>query len=105
LVMIGALLMGVSSIVGYFSHQFILLMLARIAQSLGAAVFPGVGLVLFSRYIPVVRRGRAMSAIASSGALGFGMGPVVGGALTQYLGWNVLFVVTGMILILLPLLQ
>lgn len=46
-----------------------------------------------------------MSAIASSGALGFGMGPVVGGALTQYLGWNVLFVVTGMILILLPLLQ
>lgn len=105
LVVIGAFLMGVSSIVGYFSDSFVLLMLARIAQSLGAAVFPSVGLVLFSRYIPAERRGSAMSAIASSSALGFGMGPVIGGALTQYLGWNAVFVVTGMVLLLLPLLQ
>lgn len=46
-----------------------------------------------------------MSMISSAASLGFGLGPVIGGLITQYLGWNDLFVVTGLSLFLLPLFQ
>lgn len=105
LVLFGILLMGVSSLLGYFAHHYVLLMAARILQAVGAASFPGLGMVLFSRYIPAERRGRAMSAIASSVSLGFGLGPLVGGALTQFLGWNYLFVLTGLVLFTMPFFQ
>lgn len=44
-----------------------------------------------------------MSLISSAASLGFGLGPVVGGALTQWWGWNALFVVTTLVLLLIPL--
>jgi MFS transporter, DHA2 family, metal-tetracycline-proton antiporter len=58
--------------------------------------------VLATRYIPISRRGRAMSFISSAASLGFGLGPVIGGGITQLLGWNFLFIVTGLVLLLLP---
>lgn len=103
MVLFGALLLGISSFLGYFAHHFFLLLVARIFQAVGAASFPGLGLVLFSRYIPIERRGSAMSAIASSTSLGFGLGPVIGGTLTQFLGWNFLFVLTGAVLLIIPI--
>ncbi|WP_148505178.1 MFS transporter [Paenibacillus beijingensis] len=102
MVLFGALLLGISSLLGYFAHHFILLLAARILQAVGAASFPGLGYVLFSRYIPSERRGSAMAAIASGTSLGFGLGPVIGGALTQFLGWNYLFVLTGLVLLTIP---
>jgi DHA2 family metal-tetracycline-proton antiporter-like MFS transporter len=69
---------------------------------MGAGAVPGLGMVLATRYIPISRRGRAMSFISSAASLGFGLGPVIGGGLTQLLGWNVLFIVTGLVLLLLP---
>ncbi|AHV96745.1 MFS transporter [Paenibacillus sabinae] len=103
MVLFGAFLLVLSSLLGYFAHTFILLMVARIFQAIGAAAFPGLGYVLFSRYIPQERRGSAMSFIASGTSLGFGLGPVVGGALTQYLGWNFLFVMTAAVLFITPI--
>jgi len=103
LVMLGATLLGISSIIGFFAHSFSLLLLARLLQAIGASVFPGLGVVLATRYIPVERRGRSMSSISSAAALGFGLGPVIGGFLTQYLGWNYLFIVTACVLFIVPL--
>lgn len=105
LLLVGILLMGVSSLIGFFAHQYALLLAARTLQAVGAASFPGLGLVLFSRYIPPERRGRAMTAIASSISLGFGLGPLVGGALTEFMGWNYLFVLTGLVIFTLPFFQ
>lgn len=43
-----------------------------------------------------------MAVISSAASLGLGLGPVVGGVIVQYLGWNFLFVVTGIVLVLVP---
>ncbi|MGO4276224.1 MFS transporter, partial [Paenibacillus sp. TAF58] len=57
---------------------------------------------LISRYVPVERRGKAMAMIMSSISLGLGLGPVVGGAIVEYLGWHILFIVTAVTLLLVP---
>lgn len=64
----------------------------------------GLGLVMASRYIPYERRGRAIAMISAGSAMAFGFGPIVGGVITEYFGYNGLFAVTCLILPVLPVL-
>ncbi|WP_248929226.1 MFS transporter [Paenibacillus hamazuiensis] len=102
LLTIGLTCLTVASALGFVSHNFIMLLCARLLQAVGAASAPGLGIVLLTRYVPAARRGKSISAIISSASLGFGLGPVIGGAATQYLGWNYLFAVTGFVLVMIP---
>ncbi|MEW9699185.1 MFS transporter [Paenibacillus sp. SI8] len=104
LFMIGVLCLGAGSLLGVFSHHFVMLLSARLLQASGAGSGVALGIVLITRFIPLSRRGRSMSAIISTATFGMGLGPVAGGAITQYVGWNGLFVITGLILFLLPIL-
>lgn len=105
LLLFGLTLLGLASVIGFFANHFIVLLVARILQAAGAGAVPGLAMVLAGRYIPLSRRGKAMALIASAASLGFGLGPVVGGAITQYLGWNFLFCITGFVWLLMPLFQ
>lgn len=100
----GLTLLGISSVLGYLAHSFGILLAARLLQASGAGVMPGLGMVLASRYIPFERRGRAVSMISSASALAFGLGPIDGGAITEFLGWNGLFLVTCLVFPLVPVL-
>ncbi|MED4796854.1 MFS transporter [Priestia megaterium] len=104
LLTVGLVILGVASVFGIFATNFQALLFARIAQSAGAGVTAGLGLVIASRYIPYERRGRAISMISAGAAMAFGMGPIVGGLITEYIGWNGLFGVTSLVLVLLPVL-
>lgn len=105
LLSIGLMLLGISSIIGFFSNSFYMLLTARVLQAAGAGAVPGLAMVLAGKYIPILRRGKAMSLISSAASLGFGLGPVIGGAITQYLGWHYLFLITGFVILILPLFQ
>lgn len=100
---IALLFLGGASIIGLFSDGFVLLLGTRLIQATGAGAIPSLGIVLVTRYIPVSRRGRAMSLILSAASLGLGLGPVAGGTIVQYLGWHFLFVITGITLLLIPI--
>lgn len=102
LLMTGLVILGIASIIGYFANSFVFVLASRMVQAMGAGAVPGLGMVLATRYIPISRRGRAMSFISSAASLGFGLGPVIGGGITQLFGWNFLFIVTGLVLLLLP---
>lgn len=102
--LIGVTLLMLASVVGFFSDSFGLVLFARLFQASGAGATPGLGMVLASRYVPYERRGRAITMIASGSALAFGLGPVIGGAITQYLGWHELFLVTCLVVVLVPFL-
>lgn len=104
LLTIGLVILGLASIFGIFASNFQALLFARIAQSAGAGVTAGLGLVIASRYIPYERRGRAISMISAGAAMAFGLGPIVGGVITEYIGWNGLFGVTSLVFVLLPVL-
>ncbi|UQZ85082.1 Multidrug resistance protein stp [Paenibacillus konkukensis] len=101
---IGISLLVAGSVIGFFSDSFGLILFARLFQATGAGASPGLGMVLASRYVPYERRGRAISMMASGSALAFGLGPVIGGAITQYMGWHELFLVTCLVLLLVPFL-
>ncbi|KAF4325782.1 hypothetical protein G195_000515 [Phytophthora kernoviae 00238/432] len=67
-------------------------------------VMAGLGLVIASRYIPLERRGAAIALISSGSAMAFGLGPIVGGLISEYWGWNGLFAITVLVLLALPVL-
>lgn len=104
LLTVGLLILGLSSLLGLFAHNFAILLLTRILQSAGAGVMAGLGLVIASRYIPVERRGAAIALISSGSAMAFGLGPIVGGLISEYWGWNGLFAITVLVLLALPVL-
>jgi DHA2 family metal-tetracycline-proton antiporter-like MFS transporter len=103
LLVIGLLTLGFAAVAGFFSTNFIFLLIVRILQASGAGAVMSLSLVLFTRYIPQARRGKAMATIMSAVSLGLGLGPVAGGAIVEYLGWIWLFAVTAAILLLVPL--
>jgi len=103
LLIIGLLSLGLASVLGFFSHHYVPLLIARLIQASGAASVPALGVVLVTRYVPLSSRGKAMAKIMSAASLGLGLGPVIGGAITQYLGWNDLFIVTGLTLLFVPI--
>lgn len=105
LLVYGISILGSASVIGFLSNHFFVLLLARIVQAAGAGSVMGLSMVLAGRYIPLARRGKAMAIIASSASLGFGLGPVLGGVITEYLGWHYLFVVTGLSVLSLPFFQ
>ncbi|WP_312115037.1 MFS transporter [Brevibacillus reuszeri] len=104
LLTVGLVILGLASVFGIFVTDFQAILFARIAQSAGAGVSAGLGLVIASRYIPYERRGRAISMISAGVAMAFGLGPIVGGLITEYIGWNGLFGFTSLVLVILPVL-
>ncbi|MFD1957451.1 MFS transporter [Paenibacillus thailandensis] len=99
---VGLLSFGLASLLGLASGNFAMLLIARLIQASGAASIPALGIVLVARFIPTERRGQAMAVIMSASSLGLGIGPVLGGAITQYLGWHDLFAVSALSLLMIP---
>ncbi|ARI75897.1 MFS transporter [Halobacillus mangrovi] len=104
LLSIGILIFSLSSVLGFFADSYLWLLSARLCQASGAAAIPGLSMVFAGRYIPITRRGSAFALIASATSLGFGLGPVAGGVITDYLDWNYLFIVTVMVFLVIPVL-
>ncbi|QQK80470.1 MFS transporter [Salicibibacter cibi] len=105
LITLGLIVLGISSAIGFFANTFLVLLLARLFQAVGAGTLPSLVVVLASKYIPVSRRGKAMTVIASTAVLGFGLGPLVGGLLTEQWGWNYLFLAPFAVLLILPVIR
>ncbi|EZH67505.1 hypothetical protein DH09_06130 [Bacillaceae bacterium JMAK1] len=105
LISIGLIILGMSSLIGFFAMNFTTLLIARLLQAIGASTLPCLAVVLSSKYIPISRRGNAMAIIAAAAALGFGMGPLVGGFFTEFWGWNYLFLAPFVVLFILPVLR
>ncbi|NYF23742.1 MFS transporter [Sporosarcina sp. JAI121] len=102
LLSIGILLLCTGSIIGMTANSYLGLILARILQALGASSISALSIIVTTRYIPFKRRGKRLGLVAAAVTLGFGIGPLVGGILTQFLGWKYLFSVSLLSLIGLP---
>lgn len=74
-----------------------MLIVLRVFQGLGAALFVATGMAIITSIFPPNKRGRVIGIYVAAVYIGLSVGPFAGGFLTHYLGWRSIF------LIMLPL--
>jgi EmrB/QacA subfamily drug resistance transporter len=88
---IGLTIFTVSSLVCGLSSSFIMLVTARVVQGLGAAMISAAGPICCTRYLSISRLGTGLGIITAGTALGFALGPAVGGFILDMTTWHWIF--------------
>lgn len=93
LLLVGLSLFTAASIVAGLAPALWLVIVARAAQGLGAAVMMALALALVGEVVPKTRTGSAMGLLGTASAIGTALGPSLGGILIDQLGWRAMFLV------------
>ncbi len=89
----GILLFTVASILCGVAPTLGLLIAARAAQGLGAAIMMALTMAFVGETVPKARTGSAMGLLGTMSAIGTALGPSLGGVLIAGLGWRAIFLV------------
>lgn len=82
-----------ASLVCALSQTLVMLTLARFVQGIGGAMMVPVGRILILRAMPRHELVRAMNYISLPALLGPAFGPLIGGFITTYLHWRLIFLI------------
>jgi EmrB/QacA subfamily drug resistance transporter len=93
LLMAGVFVFTAASGLCGFASGLWLLIAARAAQGLGAAVMMALTMALVGEVVPKARTGSAMGLLGTMSAVGTALGPSLGGVLIARFGWQAIFVV------------
>jgi EmrB/QacA subfamily drug resistance transporter len=93
LLLAGIFLFTVASVLCGVAPTLQLLVAARAAQGLGAAIMMALTLALIGDTVPKAKTGSAMGLLGTMSAIGTALGPSLGGALIAGLGWRAIFLV------------
>lgn len=93
LLLLGISLFSIASAFCAIAPDIWLLLAARIAQGLGAAVMMAMTMALVGETLGKENTGRAMGLLGSMSAIGTALGPSLGGALIFGFGWRAMFLV------------
>ena len=84
-----------------FAPSLPVLVSGRVVQGIGGAAVPALATVAVAKVLPSGERGGALGLVASSVGIGAAVGPIVGGAVGQFLGWRALFLGSLVLMLLL----
>jgi EmrB/QacA subfamily drug resistance transporter len=93
LLLAGLFLFTVASVLCGVAPTLSLLIAARVAQGLGAAVMMALTIAFVGETIPKARTGSAMGLLGTMSAIGTALGPSLGGLLIAGAGWRAIFLV------------
>jgi EmrB/QacA subfamily drug resistance transporter len=93
LLLAGIFLFTVASVLCGFAPTLWLLIAARAAQGLGAAVMMALTLAFVGDTVPKAKTGSAMGLLGTMSAIGTALGPSLGGVLIAGLSWRAIFLV------------
>ena len=88
---LGLFIFTVSTFLIIFSRSITSLIVLRIIQGISSSMIFGTSLAIITSVFKPGERGRAMGINITAVYLGLSCGPVIGGLLTQYLGWRSIF--------------
>jgi len=80
-----------SSLLSGLANSAIMLIAWRVLQGIGGAMLAGTSVALLTTVFPANERGKVLGIIVAAAYLGLSLGPVLGGVLTQHLGWRSIF--------------
>jgi EmrB/QacA subfamily drug resistance transporter len=89
----GMMIDAAASIMCAISNSGAWLITFRAMQGLGGAMIFGTGIAILTSVFPAKERGRALGINVAAVYSGLSMGPLIGGALTEHLGWRSIFLV------------
>lgn len=96
----GTLLFGIGSTLSAMSNTLLSLLIGRGIQSIGAALVFPLAMTLAIRSVPVRKRTGIISLLGITQGIAAALGPTVGGVVTQFLGWQWLFLINVPIVLL-----
>jgi EmrB/QacA subfamily drug resistance transporter len=88
----GIMLFTISTFLILFSWNITVLIIFRTMQGVASAMIFGTSLAIITSVFKPGERGKAMGINITAVYLGLSLGPIIGGVLTQYLGWKSIFV-------------
>jgi EmrB/QacA subfamily drug resistance transporter len=91
LLLAGIALFTAASALAGAAPSLAMLIAARAAQGLGAAVMMALAMALVGETVGRERTGRAMGLLGTMSAIGTALGPSLGGLLIAWLGWRTIF--------------
>jgi len=80
-----------SSLLCGLANSATMLIVWRVLQGIGGAMLAGNSVALLTTVFPANERGKVLGIIVAAAYLGLSLGPVLGGVLTQHLGWRSIF--------------
>ncbi len=89
----GILIYTLFSFLSAISNSAISLIIFRVFQGIGASMIFVTGVAIITSVFPPKERGKALGINVAAVYLGLSLGPVLGGFLTQFLGWRSIFYV------------
>ncbi|MBP6507073.1 MAG: MFS transporter [Opitutaceae bacterium] len=93
LLLAGIGLFTVASVLCGLAPTLWLLIVARAAQGLGAAIMMALTMAFVGAAVPKERIGRAMGLLGTMSAIGTALGPSLGGVLIDGFGWRAIFLI------------
>lgn len=93
LLLVGIALFTAASVLCGMAPTLWLLIAARAAQGLGAAIMMALTMALIGETVPKAKTGSAMGLLGTLSAAGTALGPSLGGVLIAGLGWQAIFLV------------
>jgi DHA2 family metal-tetracycline-proton antiporter-like MFS transporter len=88
---LGLLTFAVGSLACALAPNLLFLVFGRVVQAAGGASIPALSAASVTRLLPSGDRGAALGLIVSSVGIGAAVGPVVGGFVDSFVGWQALF--------------
>jgi len=87
----GIVIVTLSSLLSGMANSAAMLISCRVFQGIGGAMLAGTAAALLITVFPANERGKVLGIAVAATYMGLSLGPVLGGVLTQHLGWRSVF--------------
>jgi EmrB/QacA subfamily drug resistance transporter len=87
----GIVILTLSALLSGMANSATMLISCRVFQGVGGAMLAGTAVALLTTVFPANERGKVLGINVAATYIGLSLGPVLGGVLTQRLGWRSIF--------------
>ena len=93
----GIVILTLSSLFSGMANSATMLISFRVFQGIGGAMLAGTAVALLTTVFPANERGKVLGINVAATYIGLSVGPVLGGVLTQHLGWRSIFFLSALL--------